>query len=282
MATKAKPKTTRGGGEFYLFGVRLLEKFIEFIKGVLTADVLNFSVKWLTKIGHIGLLAAAALGFLFGIIAAIRAPANGGTLFMYVIVFVIAVFVLQYTAYRFLPTGDSLIANNPTRLASKAFLDCVGFLAMLAGIVVLFFQIYVAIKLPSLTAFLTGLGVFIFLEFVALIAFNAETASMEIVEEASAGQEAIGIITFFMKTLLRLVPIAFGIGIAVFTVVMFIDSFGLFSDAKFVMAVSTGMRDATQILTFALLPFLAYIVFVLFFLLVDVIRSILAIPSIGK
>lgn len=279
MATKAKPKAKPQGGEFCLFAVRLLEKFIEFIKGLLTADLLNFSIKWLTKIGHISIIVAAALVFIFGIIAAIRAQAGGGSLFLNVVIFIIAIFVLQYTAHRFLPTGDKLIANNPTRLASKAFLDCFGFLAMLAGLVIFFFYIYMAIKLPSLTYFLMGLGAFVFLEFLALIAFNAETVSMEIVKEASAGQEAIGIITFFMKALLRLVPIAFGIGIAVYTVLIFIHSFGLFSDAKFGFAVRSAMLDGSQILIFTLLPFLAYIVFVLYFLIIDVIRSILAIPE---
>ena len=279
MATKAKPKPKPQGGEFYLFAVKLLEKFIEFIKGVLTADLLNFSIKWLTKIGHIAILVAAAVGFIFGIIAAIRAPEGSNFGFINVIIFVIAIFVRQYTAYRFLPTGDKLIANNPTRLASKAFLDCFGFIAMLAGLVYLFYNIYMAIKLPHIVPFLMGLGAFVLCEFIALIAFNAETVSMEIVQEASAGQEAIGIITFFMKTALRLVPIAFGIGIAVFTVLMFIDSFGFFSDAKFGFAAMVTKADANLILFFTILPFLAYIIFVLCFLIIDVIRSILAIPE---
>jgi len=281
MATKAKakPKKSQGGGEGYLFGVRILEKFIQFIKGVLTGKLLDFSIKWLTLIGHIGLIVAAILGFLFFLIAAIRAPGGAGTFILYALGWIIAVFVVQYTAHRFLPAGDNLIKNNPTRLASKAFLDCVGFLAMLGGIVALFYHIYLAIKLPSFSAFLMGLGMFVFLEFLALIAFNAETVSMEIVEEASAGQEAIGIVTFFMKTLLRLVPIVFGIGIAVYTVIMLIDSFGLFSDAKLSQAVFSGTFDATRILTFAILPFLAYIFFVVYFLVIDIIRAILVVPE---
>ncbi|MCK5058592.1 MAG: hypothetical protein KAT34_18195 [Candidatus Aminicenantes bacterium] len=279
MATKVKSKKSPGGGEGHLFAVRILEKFIGFIKGLLTGKLLDFSIKWLTLIGHIGLIVAAVLGFLFFIIAAIRVPAGAGTLILYAIIWVIVVFVLQYTAYRFLPAGDNLIKNNPTRLASKAFLDCVGFLAMLAGIVALFYHIYLAIKLPSLSAFLTGLGMFVFLEFIALIAFNVETASMEIVGEASAGQEAIGIVTFFMKTLLRLVPIIFGLGIAVFTVIMFIDSFGLFSDTRISAALASGTASAIMIAQFTLLPIASYILFVLFFLIIDIIRAILAIPE---
>lgn len=278
MATKAKPKPK---GEGYLFAVRLLEKFIEFIKGVLTTKLLTFSIKWLIIIGHIAMVVAAILGFLFFIIVAIRGEA--AEYFLYAIIWVIAVFVVQYTAYRFLPTGDKLIANNATQLASKAFLDCVGFVAMLLGIIVLLFQIYMAIKLPSLSSFLLGLGAFVFLEFIALIAFHSENASIEIVQEASAGQEAIGIITFFIKTLLRLVPIIFGIGIAVYTIIMFIDAFGLFSNVKFAGAAAAGQVDATTIAIFGLIPFASYVAFVFSFLSIDVIRSILAIPGkLGK
>jgi hypothetical protein len=283
MATKAKTTAKKAvGGESYLFAVKILEKFIDFIKGKMTAKLLDFSVKWLTIIGHIGIVVAAVLGFLFFIIVAIRA--NHLTEFLFAIVWVIAIFVIQYTAHRFSSAGEMLIKNNPTRLASKAFLDCIGFLALLAGVVFVIFQIYMAIHVASLTQFLIGLGVFVFLEFVAIVAFNAETAaSMEIVSEATAGQEAIGIVTFFMKTLLRLVPIAFGIGIAVYTVIMFIDSFGLFSDVKFGAAYQSGLAHATQIGIFGLLPFISFIIFVLYFLVIDVIRSILAIPGrLGK
>jgi hypothetical protein len=283
MATKAKaqPKKSPGGGEWHLFAVKILEKFIEFMKGKMTARLLDFSIKWLTIIGHIGLIVAAVLGFLFFVIVAIRA--NHLTEFLFAIVWIIAVFVVQYTAYRFATAGEALIKNNSTRLASKAFFDCVGFLAMLAGAVVFIYQLYMAIHVASLTQFLIGLGVFVFLEFLAIVAFNAETVSMEIVSEASAGQEAIGIITFFMKTLLKLVPIVFGVGIAVYTVIMFIDSFGLFNNAKLAAAYQSGMFDAGQIITFGLLPFISFIVFVLYFLVIDIIRSILAIPGkLGK
>ncbi|MCK4765065.1 MAG: hypothetical protein KAW12_22900 [Candidatus Aminicenantes bacterium] len=276
MAIKATTTTDAGGG--HLFAVRLLEKFIQFIKTVMTGNLLDFSIKWLTKIGHIALIVAAGVGFFFFVIAGIRVQ-GAGIFVLYAFGWVIGVFVVQYTAYRFSNAGDDLIANNSTQMSSKAFLDCFGFIAMLAGVVLFFFYIYMAIKVGSLQAFLMGLGLLIFCEFVALIAFNAGTVTMEVVKETSAGQEAIGIATFFMKTLLRLVPIAFGIGIVVFTIMMFIHSFGLFSAAKMNRALFNGVGDATFIVYFGFLPLISYLVFILFFLVVDVIRSILAIPG---
>lgn len=293
MATKVKTKEGKGNGDFHLFAVKWLQKLIDFLKRIMTANLLNFSIKWLTKIGHFALLVAAALGFICIIIATIRE--NKFDLFLYAIAWVIAVFVVQYTAHRFSPAGETLIANNPTRLSSKAFLDCFGFLALLLGVVLLImgtvtairggenifnlFYILTDIRVKGVEAFLAGLGGLVFCWFMALIAFNSETVSMEIVKETSAGQEAIGIGTFFIKSLLKLVPIAFGVGIIVFTITMFIHAFKLFGTNWSIAFVD----DAISILIFGLLFFISYLLFVLFFLIVDLIRSILAIPGkLGK
>lgn len=283
MATKAKAKTPKPqeGCECCLFGVKFMGKFIEFIKGIFTADLLEFSIKWLTIIGHIGLVVAAAVGFLFFLVAAIKG--NQLILLLYALVWIIVVFVVQYTAYRFISAGATLIKNNPTRLASTAFLDCVGFLSLLAGIVALVFNIYRAIEFKSLAPFLIGLGLFVFFEFCAIVALNPKTVSMEIVGEATAGQEAIGIITFSIKAWQKLVPIIFGVGIVVFTVIMFIDAIGLFSNEKFVYAYQSAYKAGVMIIIFALLPFVSYIIFVLYFLAIDIIRAILSIPGkLGK
>jgi len=277
MATKTTQKKAtpkEGGGHF--FAVRILEKFITWIRSKLTANLLELSIKWLSIIGHYALIASAAIGFLFFIIMAIRS--NSFFAFLYGIAWILLVFVIQYTAYRFGPAGEKLIKNNPTKLASRAFLDCVAFLALLGGVIYFVMNLVESINRKNLTTFLVGLGVFVFLEFVALIAFNPETVSMEIVDEASAGEEAIGIVTFFLKKLLRLVPIAFGVGVVVFTIILFIDMFKLFGD-QFRFAMNFGVKDGTQILMFALLPFASYLAFVVYFLVVDVVRSILVIPG---
>lgn len=275
-APAKKTKDAAQGAGFQFFGVRLLEKIVDWLRGFMTEGVLEFCIKWATKIGHWALIAAAGIGFLFCIIFAIRA--NDFFAFLIGIGWVILVFVVQYTAVRFAPAGDKLINNNPTRLASRAFLDCVAFLALLGGLVMFIMGAVNAIRGAGLETFLMGLGILIITWFVALVAFNPQTASMEIVDEASAGQEAIGIITFFLKKILRLVPIAFGVGIVVFTIMLFIHMFKLFG-SQYGFAMKIGMMDANQILTFALLPFLTYILFVLYFLVIDVIRAILSVPE---
>ena len=275
MATKAKTK--KGEMTGHLFGVRLVEKLIEFLRKTFSEKILNFTLKWVLIIGHLGLAVAAILGFLFAMIYAIRV--NDFYAFLIGIAWFLLVFVIQYIAYRFSDAGEKLIRNNPTSLSSKAFLDSVAFLFLIAGVVVFIIHLIGLIRTGDLNTFLYGLGIAVFFEFVAFVSFNYSSIAIDVVKETSAGQEAIGIITFFIKGLMKLVPLFFGVGIVIGTISLFINSIGLFSDEKISGAWISGNANAMFIINAGLLPFIAYIIFVLYYLLIDIIRAILSIPE---
>ena len=269
-------KEKKKGGSGHLVMVDLLEKIVVFFQKKLTVGFLEFAVTWLYKIGHFGLIVAAGLGFLFTMVFAIKS--NSFNAFLMGIAWIILVFVVQYTAHRFSDAGDGLIRNNPTTLSSKAFLDCFGFLTLIGGVVFLIMSIVRAIQMESFTEFLCGLGFFLLLEFLALISFNPSTVNVEVTEGTSAGQEAIGIITFFLKGLMRLIPIFFGVGVVIGTILLFISFIKLFGDqARYAMGM--GTQNAIYILFSGLLPFASYLFFVLYYLVIDMIRAILAIPE---
>jgi hypothetical protein len=275
MATKKESK--KGVG--HLFFVGLIEKFIDTMRGVLTEKLYDFLKKWILIIGHYGFYVAAALSIIFGIIMAIRS--DSFITFATGIGYAIGFFVVQYVANKFSSAGDRLIETNPTRLGSAAFLDCFGLLSMIAGLGSFLFFTYIAIKSGPVWYLGMAVGFFVILELLALISFNPKLVTVKIAEKISAGNEAIGIITFFMKCVMKLIPILFGVGVAVFTIMMFINSFDLFSKEVITMSgawisIKDGMRN---VIGAGLLPFIGYIVFVLYFLLVDVIRSILVIPE---
>jgi hypothetical protein len=269
-------KAAKKESEFHFFAVNMLEKLVEIFRGIMTSNFLEFCIKWISRIGHLGIIAAAALGFLFALIFAIRT--NSFTGFLYGIVWVLLIFVLQYTARKFLNASGELIKNNPTQLTSQAFLDCFAFLALIGGAVALIIHIIYAIRGGGLEALLMGLGMFVFLEFLSLLAFNPKEVNIKIVKTNSAGQEALGIITFFIKSLMKLIPIFFGVLIVVGTIMLFIAFIGLFGSG-IANAWYRGTYYATQILIAALLPFMAYILFALFYLCIDLIQSILSIPE---
>jgi hypothetical protein len=274
--TASKGKTSKDFD--HLFGFRILEKCVDFIRGKLTEKVLDFSTYWILKFGHYGMIAAAGLGFIFALVVAIRLDSFSA--FLYGLAWIVLVFVVQYTAVRFSTAGVKLVENNPASLSSKAFLDCFGFLAFIAGFIVLVVSIIWTIRGAGLSNLFIGLGIFVLLEFLALVAFHPETASTKIVKETSAGQEALGIIVFYLKGVMRLIPIIFGIGILVATVLLFIDFIGVFGDrVRVESAWANGIGQAWQILLIGLLPFLSYLFFLLYYLAVDVVRSILAVPG---
>ncbi len=256
----------------------IIVKFVDAMRNVLSEKLFDFLKKWLLILGNCGFYFASGLALLIGIIAAIRMESFEA--FITGLAYALGFFILQYVAVKFVNAGDKLIENNKTGLSSSAFLDSMGLLFMIGGALTLLSNSYIAIKLGTFSPFLNGLAAFVVLELFALLALNPKAITLDVVPDTSAGQEAIGIITFFLKTLMKLVPIIFGVGIVITTVLMFIHSFGLFKEG-FAMTIAWARvgADFKTIVGTALLPLIAYIVFVFVFLAIDVVRAILSIPS---
>ncbi len=257
----------------------MIANFIDSMRKVLSENLFNFLKKWLLVFGNCGFYVASGLAFLLGVIGAIRTNSFG--VFATGIGYAVGFFILQYVAIRFANAGDKLIENNKSGLSSNAFLDSIALLLMIGGVLILLYNSYLSIKIGIFTPFLNGLAAFVVFELFSLIALNPKSVTTEVVPETSAGQEALGILTFILKAFMKLVPIVFGIGIVISTILMFIHSFGLFKKSD--MAISFAwMRiegDFMTIVTVALIPLISYIVFVFAFLIIDLVRAILSIPS---
>ncbi len=275
MGETKSPKKSIG----HLFFVKIVEKVIDLIQKVLTTKLYDFLKKWILIFGNYALYVAAALCFIIGLIAAIR-----GEKFIYFVVslgFVAGMIIVQFIGNRFSEANDKLIENNQTQLESNTFLLTVGLLSALAGLGIFLYYTYSAIKIGDLGIFATGVGGFVIFQFFAFASLNPKTITLKIVGKSSAGEEAIGILTFFIKAVLKIVPIVFGIGIIVFTIMMFIHSFGLFKQGIFNVQFAWNRVEADMynIIYVGLLPFVAYIAFLLFYLCIDVIKAILSIPQ---
>ncbi len=265
------------GLNIHLFIVNLLEKLIDLLKRVMTVNILDFCSKWISMIGHYAIMGAAFFGFIFTFIYAIRT--NEFSAFLKGLAWIPLIFIAQYTAHKFLKAGDKLIKNNPTQLASRAFVDCFAFLAMIAGLIMFIMAIVDGIRAKSFTLFLIGLGMAVLMELLALVAFNPKSINIDIVEKNTAGQEALAIITFSIKAVMRLIPILFGIGVTVGTIVLFFDIFDLFGEYYQYVLARVTMTSGSLILVAALLPFLSYVAFAILYLFIDVIKAQLSIPE---
>ena len=273
----AEKNQTKIKGFDHLFIVAIWENVLEAVRKILTPKLLEFCTKWLTVIGHYSILVAAAIALLVGIIGAIRLESF--TFFLTSLGFAVGILVVQYIAHRFLKAGEILIDNNPSALSSGAFLDSIGLIALIMGILTFLSFTYSAIKAPSIVFLIMGIASFIFLEFVALVALNPKTVNLDVVNKNSAGQEAIGIITFFIKKLMRLIPILFGLGLMVGAILLLFHFFSLFGKnygmAQTWFSFSQGQGDYFKIIAVGMIPFISYIAFVVLYLHIDIIKAIL-------
>jgi len=277
MATKNEKAKESGA----LFFVNLLGKFVGIMQRLLSVSLFNFLKKWILLIGQWGFYAASGISLLAGIIGAIR---GGGIRVLFTALgFSIGFFVVQYVGNKFLFAGDVLIDKNPSRMSSSAFLDSFALLSIIGGVGILLYNIYLAIKIPSFSPLLMGLVFFLLLWFFAFVLMNPKEITVSIVKDTTAGQEAIGIITLFIKSIMKLVPIIFGIGVIYGSISMLIHMFGLFKAnpqvAWFKISSFNISSDMSILIITGLLPLLAYLGFVIAFLFIDITRAILSIPE---
>ncbi len=263
----------------FLPHLRLLDSILGWFKQRLSPQRLSSIDDTAKKVGHIALIVSAFLIFLFGVIFSIKSE-DAAAFLVYLLVFPVLL-IAQYVAVKFLDAGGSLIAKTPSSLSSRAVPECFALLALIAAIGALLGGIAAAILAESIVPFGTGVGVSLVFLYLLGAALNASSLNIEVSGEASAGQEAIGILSFLLKLNLRLVPFVFGVGgilgsLAVIVALVQVIQANAFT-LGIVFAQAYGMFSF--VLMIALLPFAVYLSFLIYYLLLDVLRAILTVPG---
>ena len=232
----------------------------------------------LTTVGHWSLLAVAVLGLVIELIAA---ASHDGSAILWGIGWLIALPLLQYTAVQFLGVTRDLVQSNRTTLGSGAFLRCYALVALVAAILILVAAIVWGIDAGSIQVFLFGLAFTAVAVATAWIALSPSLVAINVNRQSSAGEEALGILSFFVKTGVRLVPIFYGVTLLVGAIQAVIILLGMIGDTQveLINAVTRAELSAPLLLWAALSPFLAYLAFVFYFLVIDLMRGILSIPG---
>ncbi len=193
---------------------------------------------------------------------------------------VLTALALQYCAVRLSRAIPGLIQATPTRMSTSAFLDSFAVVMLIGGVIGVGACTWAAIRYESLNLFFLGVGIFFGCEQCALLSLNPDALNIRISEEASSGEEAVGIISFFLMLPMRSVPVVFGIGATVGTVGLLACSLYYLKGGESVETAMTYAPVAVGVVFgCAAFPLLMYIYFVFDYLILDVIRSILVIPS---
>ena len=284
----------------------LFDFVLELARSQLTAHFVESTSKIFAVCGHYGLYLAmlVLLGFsmVFGVKANELNPILVGTAGVVILV------VLQYAASRFVGTLEKLNRSTSGTVSSAALPDCVSLLLGVGGLVALFGLAVLAIQTETFLFILPAIATFILCEYMATVALNPETLNLTIAPDGTAGEEAIGVFSFFIKLGVRTAPVAFGVGVVWGTIGLLVASalvvlppgadsplrlipasvfFGFdravlpWDTAKLelVPAATAASQAAKTLITAAALPVVAYLFFIFYHLLIDVLRAILAIPS---
>lgn len=162
-------------------------------------------------------------------------------------------------------------------------------LALLAGITALVGGIVASIRmerfvpLPPALLLAAGLGYF------CAMALHPKLVNVD-VGEGTAGEEATGLLAFLLKSGLKMVPLFFLL-LAVFGDLAILVSFSptgaAFSNeisaglqvVPIPMNLSGGFAGTAVVFGAALLPLVSYFVFLLLYLVIDLIRAVLCVPA---
>ncbi|MDX1610001.1 MAG: hypothetical protein R3225_07770 [Halofilum sp. (in: g-proteobacteria)] len=253
-------------------------ELIDSVPGVLKAQRFDDIVDRVTTAGHWSLLLVAVLGLVIELIAAM---AGNGSAVLWGVGWLVALPLLQYTAVQFLGATRSLVTSNRTTLGSEAFLRCYALVALVVAILALVGAIGWGLDAGSFQIFLFGLALTALALATAWLALNPDLLSIRVDRQSTAGEDALGVLSFFVKTGVRLVPIFYGVTLIVGAVQAVIILLGMIGDsqAELINAVMRAELSAPILLWAALSPFLAYIAFIFYFLVIDLMRGILSIPG---
>ncbi|HEX9730671.1 MAG TPA: DUF4339 domain-containing protein [Thermoanaerobaculia bacterium] len=263
--------------------IRMVGRLLEVLKGVFHEAFLDQIDSGARRVGHIAYVAAALLFFLFYSVLAVKVDSM--QIFFGALLGILPLAVVgHYTAVMFLDAGSRLIPSLPSRLFSAAFLRCTGLIFFFGALGPLLGGLFLLVKTNDWATFGVSLAVSAVLVYMGAVCLNPASLSVEVDEKAGAGEEALGILSFVMKMMLRLSPIVFGVGAgagvgaAVYLLVLVLRD--EFLSLGFPIVADLTVTELTgQILAVGLVPFLAYLAFVFLYLVLDVLRAILSVPG---
>lgn len=263
-------------------GGHVFDALLDALRSQFTTKFIDSTTQVFVACGNFGLFGVMALVVLFWLIVAIKAEDFKVMVPALIIFLVLA--VLQYVGNRFCRALDRLNRTTSGHIQSQAFPDSFALINVVAGVGVLLWLTIDAIQSETYTGILFGLAVFVICQYLAFISLNLGCLNITVVEQADAGEESIGVMSFLLKALSRLVPVAYGAGVIYAGLLFFYALYQVFAgddpeQIRLDRGEMTAYSAAFWAIHFGLLPFLGYLIFLIYYLWVAVVRAILSIPG---
>jgi len=254
----------------------------------------------LGAIGYYGLylaaLVAVVLGVAFGVLEQSPSKAAIG------VAFGLLLLAEQYAVGRFLGALEQVGSASAGRLATTAVLDCMAVLAVGFGLASLVLVSFAAVRLGCYLWIVPAAGSLVVCKYWALLAIHPGALGIRVTPDAviPATEEALGLGSFFLQSLARVVPAALCVGVLwgtarlLYACVLAFAPPGEAEAVRMLQAAGQGVPGAASktffanmaasngiliLVVAAALPVLAYLLYLKLNLLLDVARAILQVPS---
>ena len=275
-AAKAKFKQASQNPEFLAGGI---DCCLKKLTGLASFDVLDKQTPKVIGLGHLALLLLALLSLIMGVVMAIRL---GSLQILGVGVGAAAFLVLaQYLAVKSFKLFDGLIAANPSQLTGPALPEIVAVLDLFCVVGGIAMVVVGVINGFSFSLIGFGLLLTLFSFLTAALFMQAEKQlNVNFDPSTSLARQWLSLLSLHIKASVKLVPFAYGIGLAVMTAMTL--------PPLLIMLVRGAAAQGSLLelpcllmgaLLFALAPVLVYVNAMLTYLVIDLLKAIL---SLGK
>lgn len=198
--TFARSRESQGG--------HLFDAILGLLRQYFGSEFINGTLRLFALCGQFGLWASAALVVLAGLTAGLRQSES--TEVFVGIVFAAVLVILQYAASRLLFVLERWDRLVHAQLGSSAPTDGLSLLSLFIGVTGLVLFTVVAFRNGAPNLLFLALGVFIVFAYLSLSMLNLEGMNIAIVPETSPAEEALGLLQFCFKMMLRITPVLFG------------------------------------------------------------------------
>ncbi|HLA85504.1 MAG TPA: DUF4339 domain-containing protein [Thermoguttaceae bacterium] len=253
-----------------------VEMILALAQSTVSEAFVESSVRLFVLAGHWAMYVAMLLALVAGAAVSFQAEVNQ---FVYILMGLAAVPVLavmQFAAAKFCEALDRVNRSTRATVASTVLVDLIGVVSMVAGLILLLAITAQAVLMTQYAAILVALLVFILCQHLATVSFVHVDPGVIVSDQLSPGEEALGTLCALLKASARVVPVAFGAGVCWGTIMLLVACVQCFQGGEMTAAGSMlALLAVLNILLFAALPMLGYVVFLAFALMFDVLDGLL-------
>lgn len=257
-----------------LMVVRYLERMIAWIRSSMATVPVDGLLDRLVHYGNLAAVAAMGLALVYGLLGAVRhlvfAPIPRA------VGFVLLLAAFQYAANKFMTAGRHLMTATPSRLSSPAFLNTVAMVHAVVAVVSLVGGLLLSVQERSFSVLISAWFIALVAYGIAFISLYPDRINVDVDPGVGAGEEALGILSFAIKLVVRLIPFVYGVGMIIGALALLGACFSRLGPQGYGML---GWQGSRLLLSAAAFPLAGYLAFILYQLALDVLRAILVLPG---